>query len=339
MRSAKSEITLASVSGTQVIRTTRCCRILVNHIGHFLGFEVTFGRYRGVRGEMIGFDGHWKSPTGFHIVVEVKTSEVYAVKTDTLVGYVNKLISAEKIPRWDNALALYVVGRPDPEIRPLENAIVAENRIHQLHIISVESLMSLAEMMNEYDISHEDILSVIRPSGPTVDSVVDLMARLAAEQKTRVDPSPPEPPEKKDDVVHWLTPVKPDDVQTAEEAVETLVGKEKVYAFGERTPGRRHIKPGDRICFYSTGRGIIAHAEVTSLPEKKHHPKVRRPEKYPWVFTLGGVTLYPDEPVVVDADMRSRLDVFQGRDPSKSWSWFVQSTRKVTKHDFDMLTR
>jgi len=47
---------------------------LVNFIGQFLGFEVTFDRYRGVSNE-IGFDGHWKSPTGFHIVIEVKTSD------------------------------------------------------------------------------------------------------------------------------------------------------------------------------------------------------------------------------------------------------------------------
>ena len=65
-----------------------------------------------------------------------------------------------------------MVGRPEPEIRQLENSILAEKRTHQLRIISVESLLSLAEMMNEYDVSHEDILAVIRPSGPVVDQVI-----------------------------------------------------------------------------------------------------------------------------------------------------------------------
>lgn len=36
---------------------------LINHAGHLLGFEVEFGRYRGVPGQ-IGFDGLWRSPTG-----------------------------------------------------------------------------------------------------------------------------------------------------------------------------------------------------------------------------------------------------------------------------------
>ncbi|MGC8839404.1 MAG: hypothetical protein ACP5UM_13420 [Anaerolineae bacterium] len=157
----------------------RALQDLVNHAGIFLGFEVTFGRYQGAAGQ-VGHDGHWVSPTGYHIVVEVKTTEAYAIKTATLVGYVDALISEGKVPDWDRALGLYVVGRPDPEVRQLENAIVAEKRTHQLRIISVESLLSLAEMKADYDVRHEDILAVLRPSGPTVDPLVDLMTRLAA---------------------------------------------------------------------------------------------------------------------------------------------------------------
>lgn len=95
----------------------RALQDLVNHLGSFLGFEVQFGRYHGVKGE-IGFDGHWKSPSGSHIVVEIKTTETYAIKTSILVGYIDELISEKKIPSWNNAVGLYVVGRPDPEISP-----------------------------------------------------------------------------------------------------------------------------------------------------------------------------------------------------------------------------
>lgn len=42
----------------------RALQDLVNYLGHFLGFEVTFGRYHGVQNK-IGFDGLWKSPTPF----------------------------------------------------------------------------------------------------------------------------------------------------------------------------------------------------------------------------------------------------------------------------------
>ena len=321
----------------------RALQDLVNHLGHFLEFEVTFGRYHGVQGQ-IGFDGHWKSPTGFHIVVEVKTTEAYAIKTNTLVGCVDELISEKKIPNWDNALGLYVVGRPDPEIRQLENAILAEKRTNQLRLISVESLLSLAEMMNEYDVSHEDILAVLRPSGPTIDSIVDLMARLVAQRQAEELPEPekevlPLEPSREGEVAYWLTPVKSDEEQTSEEVIQTLVGQERVYAFGERTPGRKHLKPGDWICFYATTKGIVAHAEVVSMPERKPHVRVRHSEKYPWVFRLEGTQLYLDAPIVLDTVVRSQLDAFRDRDPNKTWAWFVQATRRISARDFSILTR
>jgi hypothetical protein len=326
------------VSGDQY---NRALQDLVNFLGYFLEFEVTFGRYHGVQGQ-IGFDGHWKSPTGFHIVVEVKTTEAYAIKTSPLVGYVDELISEKKVPNWDNALGLYVIGRPDPEIRQIENAILAEKRTHQLRIISVESLLSLAEMMNEYDVSHQDILAVFCPSGPTIDPVVDLMARLVAQRQAEELPekqTPTSEPSAEGEVAYWLTPVKSDEEETAEEVIQTLVGQEQIYAFGERTPGRKHLKPGDCICFYATGKGVVAHAKVFTKPEKKPHRKVSHPEMYPWVFGLENAQLYLNEPIVIDAAIRNQLDAFQDRDPNKSWAWFVQATRRISQHDFEILIR
>ena len=210
-----------TTSGTQY---NRALQDLVNHIGSFLGFDVVFGRYAGVQGQN-GFDGDWKSPKDFHIVTETKTTDTYAIKTMTLTGYIDTLISEKKIPSWDNALGLYVVGRPDAELKQLENAIIAEKRNHQLRVISVESLLSLAEMMTEYDVTHHDILDVLRPSGPRIDPVVDLMTRLVAQsqeetqsigslqpletiQQKKLQQLPVES-HKTDEAVCWLSPVIP----------------------------------------------------------------------------------------------------------------------------------
>jgi hypothetical protein len=225
---------------------------LVNHIGRFLEFDVIFGRYHGVQGD-IGFDGLWTSKAGFQLVVEVKTTEGYSVKTSTLMDYINQLISEKRISNWDHVIGLYVVGRPDPEIRQLENAIIAERRTDQLRLISVESLLALAEMMNEYDVAHEDILAILRPSGPTIDPVIDLMTRLVSEEKEeqiQAKETPLPETRTKDETSYWLTPVKSDETCTAEECIQSLVGREHIYAFGDRTPGRKHLKPGDWICFY-----------------------------------------------------------------------------------------
>ena len=321
----------------------RAFQDLVNYVGQLLGFEVTFGRYKGAQG-VSGFDGYWRSPVdnGFHVVVEVKTTEVYAIKTATLVGYIHDLVSEKKIPDSDSAIGLYVVGRPDPGVSQLENNIIAEKKTNQLRIISADSLLSLAEMMSNEDISHEDALSILRPSRPTIDPVVDVMGRLiAARQAEEPITQPGAAPVQsvESDVQYWLTPVKGDKVQTAEEVIESLVGKNGIYAFSETTPGRKRLKPGDWICFYATAKGVIAHARVASSPEKKPHRAVRHPEKYEWTFRVDKTRLYLENPVVIDAAMRGKLQAFQGRDLDTSWAWFVQATRKITEHDFKTLTR
>ena len=324
------------ISGTQY---NRALQDLVNHIGTILGFDVVYGRYSGAVGQP-GFDGHWTSSTGFHIVVEVKTTEVYPVKTKALLGYVDELVSDKAIPNRASALGLYVIGRPDPEIRQLENAIVAENLMDSLRIISLDSLLSLAEMMGLYGITHKEILAVLQPSGPMIDPLVTLMAELVAiRERQEIVEEVPERTQVEAQVTYWLTPTRPDEVQTAEQCISSLVGQEGIYAFGERTPGRKRLKPADWICFYATQNGVVAHARVTSAPEKKHHPKVVHPQEFPWVFSVDSQRLYLDEPVVIDLELRGRLDAFQGREPDKSWSWFVQTTRDISRHDFETLTR
>ncbi len=320
----------------------RALQDLVNYLGQLLEFEVTFGRYHGVQRE-IGFDGHWKSPTGIHLVVEVKTTEVYAIKAATLVGYVDELISSQKIPSWHSALGLYVVGRPDPEVRQLENAIVAEKSTNQLRVTTVESLLSIAELMSTYDVSHQDVLAILRPSGPTIDPLVDLMSRLVAQEPMGAVPAAGQAAVEEltyeAQPTYWLTPVKGDEECAAEDVVKNLVGEEKVYAWASRTPGRKDLKPGDWICLYATGNVVIGHAKVRTKPEERHHPKVRNPEKYRWVFNLEDSTLHLDEPTIIDAALRGGLDAFRDKPPTQTWAWFVQATHKLSRHDFEILTR
>lgn len=131
----------------------------------------------------------------------------------------------------------------------------------------------------------------------------------------------------------------PPQVVPVEEVIRCLVGKERIYAFAERTPYRRWIEPGDWICFYAIAKGIVAHARVASRPEKKDHPAVHDPLTHSWVFRLSDVQVYTERPVVLDAKLRSRLDAFKGRSAHARWAWFVRRVRLVTEHDFRILTR
>lgn len=163
---------------------------LINHIGQLLGFTVVYGRYRGVKGQ-IGFDGLWQSPTGWSIVVETKTTDVYTVKTATLLGYINGLVSEGQIKNPSNALGLYVYGRFDAQTNQLENAVIVEGRRERLRVVSVDALLNLLELTQEYQLTHETILGFLLPAPVKVDGLVNLILNIVAQEKrepTQVQP-------------------------------------------------------------------------------------------------------------------------------------------------------
>lgn len=332
--------------GTQY---ARALQDLVNHCGRLLGFGVEFGRYQGVS-NAIGNDGLWKSPsTGFFVVPEVKTTDSYVVRTATLTGYVDELITEKKIPDWDHALGLYLVGRPDASLSQMTNAIVAEKRLHQLRVASIETLLNLAELMERFDVAHEEVLAVLRPGGPLVDDMARLLARVASQR----DDTAPEPgitatapptaapattgaAPATAPLLYLMTPVADEPDAPAEQVIRSLLDQ-KVYVFGDRTPGRKSLKSGDRICFYQTQVGVVAEATVGSQPEKKRITFAKDPDRFPWAFRVKDVRYFFDHPVVIDGPLRSRLEAFRERDPDKAWAWFVQATRVLSQHDFDVL--
>jgi hypothetical protein len=172
--------------------------------------------------------------------------------------------------------------------------------------------------MNDYEVRHNDILTVLKPHRPKIDPLIDLLSRVVGQKEvTELEETKPEPKVevKKDDNNYWLAPVKADDEWTAEEFVQNLVGKEKIFAFGERTPGRKHMKAGDWICFYAAANGVVAHARLKTPPERKPDKRVKEPENYPWLITFDEVKLYIDNPVVIDSGLRSKLDAFSDKSP------------------------
>lgn len=347
----------------------RALQDLVNHSASLLGFSVEYGRYRGVTND-IGHDGLWVW-NDFTFVVEVKTTDVYSIQTATLIGYVDRLISAGRIPDWSHALGLYVFGRTDSDLKQLANTIYAENRTRQLRIATIDSILSLAELVQEGQISTAEVATILRPGGVFVSDTVSLLARIAsrsmaepqaiAPPRTAVPIPPSRPnqeptillkkaprtenkgPNHRQEPMYLLTPVSDDGQATAQETIKGLLAA-GWYVFGARTPGRRELKPGDHICFYQSGVGVVAAATVESAPEQKAPPLnttsfVKNLDKFPWSFQVVNPRFFFDTPVVLDQGLRSLFDAFSQRDPQRAWAWFVQGTRKISGHDFCLLTQ
>jgi hypothetical protein len=167
-------------------QSNKALQDLINHAGHLLGFDVVFGRYRGTKAE-IGFDGLWKSPAGSSLVVESKTTDVYTVKTATLLDYINSLVSEGSIDDPTRALGLYVYGRFDADTNQLENAIIAENRRQQLRVVSVDALLNLLQLKQEYELTHDTALRLLLPTPVRVDPLVNLIVDVVAEEKEEAD--------------------------------------------------------------------------------------------------------------------------------------------------------
>lgn len=140
-------------------------------------------------------------------------------------------------------------------------------------------------------------------------------------------------------IAYWLAPVKSSEEHPAEEVLQKLVGEEKIYAFGEKTLARKHVKPGDLICFYAATKGVVAHAKVSSFPELQRHRAIPDHEKYPWIFRLGSPRLYLDDPIILNRELRCRLEAFRGADLDRYWAWFVQGAHRISRNDFVLLTR
>jgi hypothetical protein len=239
------------------------------------------------------------------------------------------------------------------------NSIIAEGRTMQLRIATIDDLLSLAELREETLITTEEAASLLWPGSVFVADNVQLLARLASqgelvaeastmsgepatstdEQRTTALPTVTVEPS--DSTMYLITPVSDDTDVSAPNIIRGLLDS-GWYVFGEHTSGRKDLKPGDHICFYQSTVGVVAECEVASSAEHQPVPQpelVHEPERFPWRFRVRNPRYFFNTPTVMDADLRARLNAFEGRDLSKSWAWFVQGTRKINRHDFEMLTQ
>jgi hypothetical protein len=141
-----------------------------------------------------------------------------------------------------------------------------------------------------------------------------------------------------DGPLYFITPVKDEEEATVRQTLESLLGN-GVYVYGDLAAGRAVLQAGDRVCFYHSGVGVVADAEIASVATRMKVEFAKNQDKYPWAFAVANVRFYFDDPVVLSPDLRATLDAFAKHDPNRMWAFFVQSTRYVTAHDFALLTR
>jgi hypothetical protein len=160
---------------------------IINQIGKRLGFEVEEGRYRGSR-DAIGFDGLWRLPGERAIVVEVKTTDAYAINLDSIANYRRRLV-AERGLDAEKISVLLVVGRGDTG--GLEAQIRGSRHAWDMRLISVDALLKIAEIKEKVEEpTFERIHEVLIPKEFTkLDDIAELVLSTARDSGEDEEPA------------------------------------------------------------------------------------------------------------------------------------------------------
>ena len=155
---------------------------IINQVGRRLGFNVTYGRYRGVQSQ-IGFDGLWRFPNGHTVIVEVKTTDTYRIDLNSIAGYRRALVNEGECSE-DLSSILIVVGRQDTG--DLEAQIRGSRHAWDIRLISVDALLSLMTLKEEVEDPRiiEQICAILIPREFTrVDGIIDIVFSTAEDVK------------------------------------------------------------------------------------------------------------------------------------------------------------
>jgi hypothetical protein len=153
---------------------------IVNEMGRRLGFHAENGRYRGVRNE-IGYDGIWTA-NGQSLVIEVKTTDAYTIKLDTVVTYRDRLVEEQRIPK--DTPILIVIGRNDTS--SLEAQVRGSRHAWSIRIAGIDALIKLMEvnLSTSSEQVTEKIHTILRPFEYTrIDQIVDVVFTTAEDKE------------------------------------------------------------------------------------------------------------------------------------------------------------
>ncbi len=279
----------------------RALKDLVTILGRFLGLETAFGTYTPVSGAL-QYDGHWRYPQRLNIVLEVRTDRTQGADVSTLTRAVAAM-SASSLLRGSSTppIGLSVVTTHYPRRIVLEDAIASRKGEVPIKLASVSSLLRLAEMVDARHITHSEVLRILS-SDLAIDFIVDLLERSSASDVANHSL----PVEQEEKPAFWVAVVGGDVAATPEQILERVIGKRRL--FGLRRTGARPTvgRPGERVCFYLAGAGVVGHARIESVVE--NGAGLREADRFSHVLHLGEPELHLRTPVRPGDELQRRLD-------------------------------
>lgn len=328
---------------------------LIVLLGVFLGFEVTFGGYE-APGRPARLSGHWRSRRRARIIVDVRSEQTAGGDIDELAQTVQTM-GADAPPDLEERWLGLCVTTPFYTARRRLEALLAQRTSNDIRCVTVDSLLWLADMVTASRLEHEDVLRLLT-SGPDGDFTIDLMRRVAAGTTSAAEPTPPQANEADEELAEssdapewaaaasrlsivenpgrpreaeaWLANLASDESASPEQMVDFVIRGRQVLGITDSGPLPMPVRPGDYVCFYIAGTGIVGHAQFDN-PIADGSAVIRGAGRFTSVFQLKNVTIY-------DVPHRVMLESLGLHVPTRSPYDNGAMLAPITRDDYDALT-
>jgi len=291
--------------------------------GRFLGFETAFGRYHHDPGVMQSH-GFWHARRRLHVTLVLCTDQTIDLNLDTVSHGVTE--GEGGYPR----IGLLVVTPLYPGKERLKNMLTAGKHAN-LRLISLGGLLHFCGMVVKGLLTHEDVLQVLNP-GVTLDAQLDFLEHVA----TAGQAAPRAAPAVVAGIGHesyeprfWVTALRSDPLTPTERIVSALIATRQILGINPAPGLENRVRPGDAVCVFVAGRGIVAHAGIAGILTDGSKI-IRDSARFTHVLRLTGVTVY-DTPVVPNPELAAKLELALTGDAE-------DVTTPISRREFESIT-
>jgi hypothetical protein len=152
---------------------------LVDQLGRILGFEALR--------EDDAASAVWTSPAGWHLLVWVVDAQNAATRLGKIGHARDALLAAVQVPTDDRVTCLCIVCGAANQ-RLLTDVLDLRRQAAHVRLIGIDALIRMAETVEHRGLSHDEVITLLRPASPFADAVVSLVASRAPSPTTEDRP-------------------------------------------------------------------------------------------------------------------------------------------------------
>ena len=286
--------------------------------GRFLGFETAFGRYQHEPGAL-PVHGIWQARRRLHVTLILGTDQTTDINPEAIAYAMTEEGGAPHV-------ALIVVTPLYAAKERLEHTLTT-GKYASVRLVTVRGLLRLCGMVVDGQLTPEDVLQVLNPA-VTLDVQLDLLERVAEAARGESDSRPPAETESHDPR-YWVNAMRPEPLTPTDRIVSSLIATRQILGVNPEAGLADRVRPGDAICVFVAGRGIVAHAQIAGILADGSK-MIRDSKRFTHVLRLTDVTVY-DSPVVPSPDLTRKLDLALTEDAAAV-------TMPISRREFESIT-